>query len=248
MALEHRENTMNTTAHEEKMLASLGASRFWAWIGVAAMAQFVLAAALVHLVVGPQLPAHMSQYANTEGGFLWLVAAFSFAAGAGALTWALQPLLRGAAWTTRAGLSLLWAAVLGAVLLAAFPVGGDEGLRATVGDIHNRVALPTFLMGSLAVVLLIPELKRLPGLGDLAKASVVVGIAALALAPIYWITNMGHWEWVGLVQRSFVAFLAFWFVAIGLSIVNYPAWILQRRQAKSRRRLRAPRLQQPRGP
>lgn len=210
------------------MRRALPVSRFWAWMGVAAMVEFLLSLLAIHALMGTQVPSHMSEYAHSRFRFLWFLAAIAFATGTACLTWALQPLLRDVHWTTRFGTLLLWLGVTGAFVLALFPVD-PPGIDTPIGAVHDQAALPTFLFGSAGILLVAPELRRLPGLGDLGHASVVVGMAALVLAGFYWQFNQQGIAWVALVQRLFVAALAAWFVGVGLAIVNYPTRMLRRR-------------------
>src|SRR5690349_13211168 len=96
-------------------------TRFLAIVGVCGVAEFVCAVLALHATAMPREPWHMSEFANTRYGALWVLAVFGFAVGGIALTLALVPMMP-ASRSQRIGLAMFWVASVGALAMAVFPV------------------------------------------------------------------------------------------------------------------------------
>lgn len=190
--------------------------RFLAWLGLAGIAEFVLAVLALHAMTGD--PNHLSDFARTQYAWLWVAGAYSFAVGGIALTIALQAHLPGGAFA-RAGLSLLWVASLGAVLIATFPTDSTPQAVTLSGTIHNDAVWPTF--GSLGVAILFmgPALRSRRSWRRFADFSVVLGLLVCALGAAYVLTDTRGMALVAVVQRTLVALIACWFIILGVNLL-----------------------------
>jgi hypothetical membrane protein len=196
--------------------AALRRNRTLAWLGIAGIAQFVVAVVALHAFTDD--PQHMSDFARSQYSWLWVAGAYSFAVAGMALTVALQSHLHGGAFA-RAGVTLLWVATLGAVLIATFPTDATPRPETLSGTIHNDAVWPTFGSLGLAMMVIGPALRSRPSWRRFADFSVVLGLLACALGAAYILTDTRGMPVVALVQRTLVAVIACWFVILGVNLL-----------------------------
>jgi hypothetical protein len=195
--------------------------RLFVWIGLAGVSNFLLAIIALHLTTLQQEPMHMSEYANSRFGLLWMLAVYSFTLGGAALSLALRPHLS-RSLLQRVGVWMLWVAVLGAVLLAAFPMDRED-VRSLSGTIHGDAALATFLLLGVAMVVLVPVFRATPSWRTFARASLLLGMLVSASCVAYLVSTLERFPFTALAQRFLVAFIATWFILLALRLLRMPA-------------------------
>jgi len=192
--------------------------QFLAWLGIAGVAEFILAVLALHAASMPSEPWHLSDFARSRYPWLWVAGAYSFAVGGIALTLALQSHLPGSP-LARAGLVLLWLSALGAVLLATFPTDATPQAETLAGTIHNDVVWPTFGFLGIAMVVIGPALRSSKSWRAFADFSVLLGLLVCAGGIAYVLTDSRGMAAVAIVQRLVVALIAAWFVILGLNLL-----------------------------
>lgn len=191
--------------------------QFLAWLGLAGIAEFVLAVLALHAMSGG--PSHLSDFARSDYPWLWVAGAYSFAVGGIALTLALKPHLRGSPLAAT-GLGLLWVASLGALVIATFPTDATPQAVTLAGAIHNDAVWPTFGSLGVAMVVIGPALRRHPSWRRFADFSVVLGLLVCAAGIAYVLTELHGLALVAVVQRLLVAMIACWFVILGANLLT----------------------------
>ncbi len=192
--------------------------KFLAWLGLAGIAEFIVALLALHATAVTSEPWHMSDFARSQYQWLWVAGAYSFAVAGVALTLALQAHLPGSP-LAKAGLVLLWISALGATLIATFPTDSTAQASTVSGNIHNDAVWPTFGAVGIAMVLIGPVLRSRRSWRPFADASVVLGLLVAAGGIAYYLTDTHGMAQVAIVQRLLVATIAFWFVLLGLNLL-----------------------------
>ncbi|MEA3190613.1 MAG: hypothetical protein QOD77_1195 [Thermoplasmata archaeon] len=193
--------------------------------------QFVVALVMLHMANFPRQPWHMSQFANMQLNWMWVMGLFGFIVGAAAITVAIVPYLSGSR-ASRIGLCLLGLAAVGGVMLAVFPTDPTPHRHTLVGTIHNEVAPPTFASLSLAIVMMGPAFRSNPAWRPLGAVSIVLGgLAGLAALGYVW-ADMNEQPVVAVLQRIMVGLVIAWFMLLGLRLLAVRR--MERREAEER--------------
>jgi hypothetical protein len=192
-------------------------TRLLSLLGLAAIAEFVLAAVALHAASLDAEPSHMSEFVHTRFSLVWELGLYTLVLGCAALMWALGPWLQ-RTWWQRIGMAMLALAGLAAFVLATFPVDEGRYESTLTGTIHNDATLTTFLMLSAAMVVLGPAFRATPAWRSFAKLSLLIGVVAGALGLVYLVATQQDLVVAAFAQRLLVALIAAWFVLIALRL------------------------------
>ncbi|HEX2066571.1 MAG TPA: DUF998 domain-containing protein [Candidatus Thermoplasmatota archaeon] len=192
-------------------------TRLLALLGLVAIAEFVLAAVALHAASLDAEPSHMSEFAHSRFSLVWSLGLYTLVLGCGALIWALHPWLSRNLWQ-RLGMALLALSGVGALVLATFPVDEGRYESTLTGTIHNDATLTTFLMLSVAMVVLVPAFHATPAWRSFAKLSLAIGVAVGSLGLVYLVATESDLAVAALAQRALVACIATWFVLIAMRL------------------------------
>ncbi len=196
-------------------------TRLLALIGLAGVAEFVVAVLALHATSLSAQPWHMSEFANGRYWLLWAVALFGFAIGGAALTFALRPRLA-ASGSQRAGLIMLWLAGIGALTMGAFPVDRDADNATLPGIIHEDVGPPTFVLSGAAMLVLVPAFRGSTRFRSFAGPSLAIGVLVTASAVTYVICTQHQLAFAAIAQRVLVGSIATWFILLGARLLRTP--------------------------
>jgi hypothetical membrane protein len=196
-------------------------TRVLALLGLAGIAEFVLAALALHVVSLGDEPSHMSEFAHSRFWLVWVLGLYTLVLGCGTLAWAMGPCLSRTRWQ-RVGMALLSLAGLAAAVLATFPVDEGRYESTLVGTIHNDATLTTFLMLSAAMVVLGPAFRATPAWRSFARTSLGIGVAVGTLGVVYLVTTEQEMASAAFWQRILVAIIASWFVLVALRLRRMP--------------------------
>lgn len=196
-------------------------TRLLALLGLAAIAEFVLATVALHAASLNAEPSHMSEFAHTRFRLVWTFGLYILVFGCGALTWALQPSLSRTLWQ-RVGVALLALAGFAAFVLATFPVDEGRYQSTLVGTIHNDATLTAFVFLSVAMVVLVPAFHATPAWRSFAKLSLLLGLAVGVLDVVYLVSTEEELAVAAFAQRVLVACIAAWFVLVAVRLRRVP--------------------------
>lgn len=199
--------------------------RVLAWLGLVGIAEFLIAILVLHLTSLRQEPEHMSQFANTRFALLWDLAIYSFTIGGAALSLAIRPHLA-RSLSQRMGLWMLWLAVVGAILLATFPMDGGYQSPTLAGAIHGGAAFSMFMLLGIAMVVLAPAFRTSPTWRSFGYPSLVIGVLVTACGITYLIATLYGMELAAFAQRLMVAFIAAWFIMLAVRLLKSPSGVL----------------------
>lgn len=189
-----------------------------AWIGLLAVLGFTGALVLLHAANSREMPAHMSGFVHTSLAPLWVMSLAFFALGAIALGVELRRRLRTHPFR-HAGVTMIWLAAAGALVLAACPVDADPYNRTTLGLLHEDVAPPTFLFTAAAMLALAPAFYAARW-RRYAVLSFLCGFLALAFAIAYVVATLSGDPSAGILQRFLVGFIVTWMALVAAGLLR----------------------------
>lgn len=166
-------------------------------------------------------PSHMSDYARTRYGPLFVAGAYAFLlAVVSAMLCLRRTLPRGKSSTAGVGLLLLGAPF--GFLVATFPVD-PTGVDTAAGEVHQWSVMPLFFFVTAAMLVLVPGLRAHPRWRPLSNFTLAMGLVAALAQTAYLFSELYDQPLVGVSQRLIVLAILSWFLGVAVVLRRWPA-------------------------
>lgn len=206
--------------------------RWMAWGTLAGLAEVVVVVVVLNFAVG--VPWHMSEFANSNLNWLWVVAIATLLASGATVAWAAAPVLPRHPLSA-VGLLLLALAGIGGLTLLLFPVDANAQSGTLAGAVHNGATIPTFVALGFGFWVLGAAFRASPLWASLAPASRWIGRGVLAAGVLVLVADVQGAAWVAIVQRVLVGLVALWFALAAWRLLELGA-LASRRALRRRER------------
>jgi hypothetical protein len=166
-------------------------------------------------------PSHMSDYARTRYGSLFVAGTYAFLLAVLSAVLCLRRTLPPGKSST-AGVGLLLLGVPFGFLVATFPVD-PTGVDTVSGEIHKWSVPPLFFFVTAAMLVLVPGLRAHPRWRPLSNFTLAMGLLAALAQTAYQLSEMWDAELVGVSQRAIVLAILSWFIGVAVVLRRWPA-------------------------
>jgi hypothetical membrane protein len=191
-----------------------------ALLGTLAFLGCLLALHVLNITRAP--PSHMSDYARTRYGPLFVAGAYAFLLAVISVILCLRRTLPRHRSSTY-GVGLLLLGVPFGFLVATFPVD-RTGVDTMAGEIHQWSVMPLFFFVTAAMLVLVPGLRAHPRWRPLSNFSLATGLVAALAQTAYLLSEMDHYRpFVGVAQRLIVLAILSWFLGVAVVLRRWPA-------------------------
>lgn len=177
--------------------------------------------ALHVLTITGNPPSHMSDYARTRYGPLFVAGVYAFILAVLSAILCLRRTLPPGKSST-AGVGLLLLGVPFGFLVATFPVD-PTGVDTAAGDVHQWSVPPLFFFVTAAMLVLVPGLRAHPRWRPLSNFTLVMGVFAALAQTAYQLSEIYSAPFVGVAQRLIVLAILSWFLGIAVVLRRWPA-------------------------
>jgi hypothetical protein len=189
-----------------------------ALLGTVAFLACLLALHVLTITRSP--PQHMSDYARTRYGALFVAGAYAFMlAVVSAMLCLRRTLPPGKSSTFGVGLLLL--GVPFGFLVATFPVD-PTGVDTVAGEIHQWSVMPLFFFVTAAMLVLVPGLRAHPRWRPLSNFTLAMGLVAALAQTAYLLSELYDRPLVGVSQRLIVLAILSWFLGVAVVLRRWP--------------------------
>lgn len=189
-----------------------------ALLGTVAFLACLLALHVLTITRSP--PQHMSDYARTRYGALFVAGAYAFLlAVISAILCLRRTLPRHRSSTFGVGLLLM--GVPFGFLVATFPVD-PTGVDTVAGEIHQWSVMPLFFFVTAAMLALVPGLRAHPRWRPLSNFSLATGLIAALAQTAYLLSELYDRPLVGVSQRLIVLAILSWFLGVAIVLRRWP--------------------------
>lgn len=188
------------------------------WSGLLAlslMTAFGLVLVALHVMAAQwgDVPYYLSHFRLLPFAWLWLAGLGIFAAGAVALSLAMQAALPPGGWS-KATLACVWSVGPLVAIVAIFPAAAPGAITTWEGRVHEVAAIAMFCALGFAMLTLFPALRW--GWQGIAWGSLLVGLTFFAITP--WMVK-GFIEGtpdVAISERIVVGLQGVWLFTLGV--------------------------------